>query len=666
MQLNYVKPGIHQNFNLSKFSENEKRVLMNLSKSFYLTYTGEKLTIGNGTYSYFLMKPTTQFSEMFNLEREILCVFSVYTNFEPRSIDVFEHIHKNLPKLRAESICSILISGDDEIDIKVESLLEADPEYPIIVPFTYKELFLSKNQDGISDKFRKLFYTRDLFSFQSPLKKDIYFFGRNNLVNEIVNRHKSNEHNSLFGLRKSGKTSIVYAVQRSLKLNNLEYVSIDCETPAIHIKKWNELLEKIVKTYHDTKESKIKIEYKDRYLENNAAESFEEDILKIYLSKKKVSTLFIFDEIERITPGTASSLHWNEKNDFIYFWQTLRAFYQKHPHIYTYMLVGTNPSSVETSKFLTLDNPIYLSMPNNFVPSFNLPQVKEMVTNLGSMMGLNFDDYICSKLFEDFGGHPFLIRQMCSLLNKSASNLRPILIDKTSYIKEYKEFFISHFAFFDMMLDVLKECYPDEYEMITYLANEDIELFEEFALENKNYISHLINYGLVQKGENGYCFNLEILSNHLKNIHKNKKINMTNEDKLDEISRRRNKIESKLRLSIKMSLKTSLGVKKAKEQVLASIPQDRREKYINFDLNEILHKYKSPLFLLDIINIINKNWNELSNTYEIEKDKFIMMLKEINTIGRPEAHAKEISNEDFTELRIYFNKIEPVLLDWDI
>lgn len=661
-----VRPGIHPKFNLSRFNDEEQLIIKNLSKSWYLTSSGEEINIGKSKYNYFLLKPLSKFSEMFNIEREIICIFSKYSNFEPRTLDTFDCIHRDLPKLRAENICCILISKDNNIDNKIDTLLKTEAEYPIIIPFTYKDLFIENEEITYENKFRQKFYSRDLFSFLSPLKKDTYFFGRNHLVNEIINRHKSSEHSSLFGLRKSGKTSIVYALQRRLKLDQIDYLSIDCESPSIHIKRWNQLIENIVRQFHTLKKSHVRINYENRYLEHNAADNFETDILKIFKSSNKIPTVFIFDEIERISPDIGSSENWSKEKDFIYFWQTLRAFYQKHPDIFTYMLVGTNPSCIENPIIFKQDNPLYGSIHTQYVPSFTLEQVKEMVQKLSFLMGLEIDDYICSKLFDDFGGHPFLIRQMCSLLNKKVTNIRPSKIDKALYKSTIQEFKTSSHEYLDMMIYVLKEWYPDEYEMLTYLANDDTEIFEDFAADHINYTRHLIGYELIQKGQDGYCFNFEILQKHIQNINKYKKLNLSQEDKLSEISKRRNKIEKGLRVLVKNSLRSSVGNQKAIEKVTRSIQQDRREKLSTYTLNELLSKDNSPLFFLELINIIKKNWAELSNTFEIEKNKLTLILEDINDTGRPDAHAKYINSHNFTQLRLHFDTIENILKEWDL
>ncbi len=659
-----TNPGFHKQFVLSRFGEEEQSILNVLSKGWYLTNSGEEIYVAQSKYNYFLMKPTPRTSEMFNIEREVICVLSSYENFEPRSLDIFDEVIKKLPKMRTETVCGVLVSRANNVEKKVEQLLKSDPEHQIIVPVTYKELLEVDAIRILENRFRKHFYSRDLFSFLSPLKKDTYFFGRSNLISEIVNRYQSGEHTSLFGLRKSGKTSIVYAIERRLLANGDHVVSLDCENPSIHMLRWYELLEKLVHEYHTAKESKAKIITSERYTEKLAADSFELDMLKIYSSKKAASTLFIFDEIERLTPNTASSSHWREGDDFIFFWQTMRGFYQKNPQVFSYMLVGTNPSCIESSMLLGHDNPIYASIPSQYVPPFTVDQVTQMVTKLGDYMGLKFDTLISAKLTEDFGGHPFLIRQMCSQINKLARLERPVKIEKVLYNRAKEEFVLHSQEYLEMMIQVLFQWYPDEYDMLRFLAQGDIESFNALALDHSNYTRHLVGYGLVQKSADGYAFNLEAIAKLLRDRHKNERLNLSQEEKVQEISQRRNKIEKDLRTLVKNVLKISKGPKKGAEAVISSVPDNRKLGMQGKDLNNLLDRDRSPLFFLELINIIKREWELFENVFPMEKAKVLFLLEEINAKGRPDAHAKSISEDDFQELRLYFKKIETILNDW--
>ncbi|MBF0414294.1 MAG: AAA-like domain-containing protein [Magnetococcales bacterium] len=543
-------------------------------------------------------------------------------------------------------------------------MIKSDPEYPIVVPFTYDELSNKFDNYFLRNRFKKHFYSRNLFDFLSPLKRDLYFFGRSQLVHELVNRHKSGEHIGLFGLRKSGKTSIIYAVERTLSASGNRFVSLDCESPSIHKCRWNELLEKLVHEYHLKAQSKAKLATIGRYEEINAADNFEKDILNIYCSKKKQSTLFIFDEIERISPNTGSSDHWRNQSDFIYFWQTLRGFYQRNPEVFTYMVVGTNPAAVENAKLVGHENPIFASILCQYVPSFNVEQVRQMIRKLGRYDGLNFEELIYSKLADDFGGHPFLIRQACSLIYQESKGERPIVVDKALYEKAKKQF-VSHSShYLEMIVNVLREWYPDEYEMLKYLAQGNMETFNEFAECSSALTKHLIGYGLVQHSSNGYVFNIESLKEFLAREHQHERINLSDTEKVEEVGKRRNSLEKQLRTVIRNALRIKYG-KNAKDEIVKSLPEARREKMKDHPLESLLSRDSSPLFFSDLANIVNREWEAVMNIFEMEKNKVVLMLKEINEIGRPDAHAKTIKNDDFYQIRLHFNKFEEVLDRWE-
>jgi len=76
---NVTTPGFHKMFRIDGFDKDEQSILKRLSKEWYLTNSGEAFSLGaTSKYRFFLMKPTLIFSEMFNIDREIICVFSPY------------------------------------------------------------------------------------------------------------------------------------------------------------------------------------------------------------------------------------------------------------------------------------------------------------------------------------------------------------------------------------------------------------------------------------------------------------------------------------------------------------------------------------------------------------------------------------------------------------
>lgn len=145
----------------------------------------------------------------------------------------------------------------------------------------------------------------------------------------------------------------------------------------------------------------------------------------------------------------------------------------------------------------------------------------------------------------------------------------------------------------------------------------------------------------------------------MKNKNKFKKITLSDEEKLEEISLRRNRLEKKLRNLILNGLRFAYG-KKAQEELLKAIPEDRREKLRSSSINDLLSN-NTQLFFIDLRNILNKNWDKFSNVlHDFEKVKFLMILDDLNKY-RVDAHAKDIDETDFKQIRIYFDKLESLL-----
>ena len=218
--VNKTKPGLIDSQILDIFDDQEKKIIKLFSQKNWYVTRAEEIPIASSTYKIALVKPTETISQCFNIYREVVVVFSPYETFEPRSIDAIEYL--NIQELRLEEICSIVISKDENVELKINRILKSNQESRIIIPFSYKEL-LEKVTDNeyIINKFRTHFYCRDLFGIQDPLKKDLYFFGRKELIHDIVNKHLIGENSGVFGLRKTGKTSIIYGVQRALDRKTL-------------------------------------------------------------------------------------------------------------------------------------------------------------------------------------------------------------------------------------------------------------------------------------------------------------------------------------------------------------------------------------------------------------------------------------------------------------
>ncbi|GJM78703.1 hypothetical protein HMSSN139_11990 [Paenibacillus sp. HMSSN-139] len=307
----------------------KKKIIDIFAREFFVTNGGGELKLGpTSIYRYFLLKPTELYQEMFNIDRELVVILSPYETFQPRTLDAFDHVYKLYEKLRIDRICGLLVSQDNEVVRNLGNILKNDKEAQIIVPFSYNEIIKQYDAYFIRNRFKEHFYTRDLFAFRAPLKKDLYFFGRKDLVHNIVNRHKSNENSGLFGLRKTGKTSVIFGIERVLDEMDEVSVFIDCQSPAFHKRRWNKALHYIVYQIVRQNEIDYKLRNEEEYTEENAPIVFEEELAHLTKLFDNKPIMIIFDEIENMTFTVSASEHWSKELDFVYFWQTLRSIFK--------------------------------------------------------------------------------------------------------------------------------------------------------------------------------------------------------------------------------------------------------------------------------------------------------------------------------------------------
>lgn len=530
-----------------------------------------------------------------------------------------------------------------------------DKESRIIIPFSYNEFERENNIADLTIKrLKSSLYERDLFAYDSPLRNDNYFFGRNDIVQHLYGKYKSGENGCLFGLRRIGKTSVLLAVKRYMDYRGEPAIHIDCSETSMHQPRWYGALYFMITEARKTlKESNSSVFHKyEDYTDVNASRCFQDDLTILYRAANNQRILFILDEIENITFDLSPSDHWSNEKDYIFFWQVLRSLFQKSDssHLFSFIIAGVNPRAVETAVVHSFDNPIYRFMTPVYLPLFEMEDVKEMVSSLGIYMGLRFDNEVYAYLTDDFGGHPFLIRQVCSKIHKNIKETRPYLITKFYYQKERNKINNSIQEYIGLIVTILQQRYPDEYEMLEFLAQGDLKTFLEFVEMSQSMVEHLVGYGLISEDNGNYHFRINAVEQYVKEHAKISKVLNSREDKWVEICVQRNTLETNLRTIIRRNLKLHYGVGQAKSNFIAIISNQDTKDFLSAMSYDSMFESKK-LYFEDLRKVIIKNWDIFSNVFSNNKDNFNTYMSYVNK-HRYDAHANEITDEDIGILQI--------------
>jgi hypothetical protein len=484
-----IKPDVRLE-HLSKFPEEEEWL-----KSFLPCFDvnwARRLRAHNTDISVYFLKPHDHIREAFGFEQELMLVYTPYASLEPRSIQAAESTLLAEPaRSRVERLTYLLVSDMSGASDWVRNYVAGHQETRLIAAFSVQDL-KARTGDAwyVRNELAAQFFGRDLFDFRLPLENDTYFFGRDAEVLAYRDAIRRGENRGLFGLRKTGKTSFLFKVERvATKENIAKFHYVDCQSPSIRTLRWYDLVRELSKRLGATPTVGTLAQ---------ATSQFEG---AVQLATQSERIVFIFDEIEYISPLAKQDPHWG--SDFVSFWQTVRAC-QTRSRGLSFILAGVNPSVTEVSQYGGIPNPLFGIVSPQYLRGLPLDDTKRMIKTLGKRMGLSFEHDAIEYLHTRYGGHPLLTRIACSLIHTAearAGSKRPVELD-LARVRAGQTGRDAELSFYcEHVVSELRQFYADEYAMLEMLARKQIADYAQLR-RKKMILSHLRDYGLLLE-ENG-------------------------------------------------------------------------------------------------------------------------------------------------------------------
>lgn len=454
------------------------------------------------TITVFLLRASTDLAESYGFEYEIVLAYSRYDRVEPRTIRAIEHVFSTDPaKGRVEPLLCFLISEAANADSWVSSYLLENKESRIVVPFTATAL-LARDADAwtVRNQLQKHFLLLDRYKYTLPLREDTYFFGRGHELGQILDFCRRSENAAVFGLRKTGKTSLLWKLQRLLEKDPKHRVAVlDAQSPSFRKRRWNQALQYIVRRVARDQLSSPAPSFD----ELDAADDFLQVIRDLIQTSGLERITIVIDEIEWITPRTAADKHW--ESDFLEFWQAIRTAQSTFP-LFNIVIAGVNPAIAEESRFGDFQNPLFGIVTTIFLRGLSAGESAELVQKIGKIVGMRYDTAALSSLFEQYAGHPLLTRLACShvaQIAQVAGEPFPVKVlkgrlDKQRTLRDDElVFYVRH------VVDELERFYPEEYRYLESLSVGDIQAFQQGAPQGQA-CTHLFRYGVVSAPEHPY------------------------------------------------------------------------------------------------------------------------------------------------------------------
>jgi Archaeal ATPase. len=361
----------------------EEAMLTPFLSGFFVTWAKERKEY-NTTLKVFFLSPEDHIKEAYGFENEILLIYAPYSTMEPRTLQAVEQIYSQSPvKGRVETLNYFLISDADNVKQWLDSYASSRQESRIIVSFTKTELEASKGDSWfIRNKLNERFFGRDLFNNRLPLVSDSYFFGRQQLLMEFLDAVRKRENRGIFGLRKTGKTSLLFKLKRMLEVENVAtVVYLDCKLSHLRKARWFELLEEVAEEISNS----LNIKKKFDFSEKKASKSFLALMSRAKEMERQIC--LVIDEVEYISFIAKLDIHWHD--DFLDFWQTIWSCQSQNKN-FSFIIAGVSPVVVEVDIVKGVQNPLFGIVPYQYLTGFSENEVRTMNKKLRQEDGTRF------------------------------------------------------------------------------------------------------------------------------------------------------------------------------------------------------------------------------------------------------------------------------------
>lgn len=673
----FASPGISRRLSLDramtehlKPDSGELEVIQKLKQVLLITRIGHHYMDQSSMYQFCLASVTETFKQYVRESGEFIIVFSHFDDksWQQKTLKVERELRKRRDLIERRPLVNfyILISNASELRAKIDSV-KGEPRASVI-PFSFEEILACKNTKELTDcmlsRFGEYYFENNMLGENDAIDDDNLLFGdRGKIADAVVARCHQGSNSGIFGLRRSGKTSVLNAVLRRLEWEETPYVLIEARTYET-FSSWKNVLFEIAcqvraclqgieRNYDESLSqfrSRLKLSSTEADYEKRGVACFIDDIRRYRGDKLLVIAL---DEIELITYNTATSETWKSLDAYKGFWTALRGC--GCPLV----VCGVNSTINEVSNLSfngeQCDNPMYGRITscsesgNTYLPAFTDDQTKEMINTLGKYSNIAFSQ-VYGLINNALGGQPWAIRQFCSYVfdnvKSQRESTRVYEVSKATYNNLMRQFQNSSVGIHlcETILQHLS-IYRSEYSLLKKLALSP-EKYNTVSGEDTVSIDHLQKYGLIEHDINtGFVsFCIGIIRDHICKTETKSPEDMDNTERRRYIQDCVAECEKKLKRYI------------INYYTYASTPELGRALFFNSQSKCILkpHSGVSPdsctfadffdhkkfdFYFSKLKTLISDNWSLLGTRFSalnISKEKFISCMEDLNA-GRTDA-----------------------------
>lgn len=441
----------------------------------------------------------------FSINSEILCLYTPQIDLQGRTIEKLRDIESSLPTQRRSIARNIYFvsAPDTRLSNKLHEFSRPDRT---LLPLQGRGN--AESAERLLESVGMRLYTRDLYSEHSYVTGD-QFFGRQRLLQEIAADISARRIPAVFGMRKTGKTSILREIQRTALAQDFEgrrpvFVYSDLEfLPSIGPE--DPVDELLVDLAED-----IRLELKNSGFRNKeladlsdiTLSNFRRALDKVldHPNNENLHLVLLLDEIEYLCPPWAETAEeaTPQSQKIPQFLSVLRKTCQEHKN-FSFALAGLASASVEAGTLFARHNPLFSYAKSYYVTPFSRDECGDLLNGIGSQLGITWSDDAIGRAYAETGGHVLFLRELASRCASSFGRARTqsIKVTGSNVDQALQEYRLSIAPQLREILAHVKRFYPDEASLLDTLFDTPEE-FNAFADSYTVEAARLKHLGLIE------------------------------------------------------------------------------------------------------------------------------------------------------------------------
>ncbi|WP_404380498.1 translation initiation factor IF-2 N-terminal domain-containing protein [Knoellia locipacati] len=434
----------------------------------------------------------------FGFTREVMLFYSPHQDLQGR---IFEVAVRELSR-SARSVTPdtfFMWSPDERLRIKLNDWSRPNRlAIPLEIDPVDELSFITLLRDYV--------YARDLFYATTPVY-GANFFGRRTLLQSLRDDVFNQRVSGVFGLRKSGKTSILMQLKEELRDDQVVTVLMDLETfPSPPEDPTDDIVAELrQRLIAELKTHKLRTQELSELSDRPSILDLKNALQKLLkrLARDGDRILLLLDEIEYLAPSDRIDIAEGDMPRISQFLAALRSVVQESDN-FTFVLSGLTSAIVEGGRLYGRPNPLFSWAKAIYVSPFTREEADGLATTVGAKMGIQIQPGALEALHEASGGHAFLYRNLSSaVVGHLPKDDFQRVMSRSAVLFEITDWKSRVQGNIDEMIQHVKRYYATESVMLELLMDDPAD-FAELAATEHVAVRRLKDLGLIHESNGAF------------------------------------------------------------------------------------------------------------------------------------------------------------------